>query len=269
MLVADMVVERFWTSVQALYNPKHLGLVEPPEKVAKPEWVLVYGGSSEYSGTVRDLYSPVSGDAFSCLRSLGYPTCPPVWLQSRHHRLGPQSRAAQVLWGRRDDRLQRARPRIKDQGSDGRLSQVRRGHDWGGRDQEDRRTGDRAIGWQSCRTEPHAERGGRQEGCDIHSCVSWFVPLHRVPCTDLPGTETYLYTVNGYSFKFRSTQLPAMPEDKAHMAGFLRKLPQLVSDGALKPLPIKFWEGGLEGVKDGLQYMREGKVHAEKIVYRI
>ncbi len=37
----------FWTAVQALYNPKHLGLVEPPEKVAEPEWILVYGGSSE------------------------------------------------------------------------------------------------------------------------------------------------------------------------------------------------------------------------------
>ena len=34
--------------MQALYNPKHLGLVEPPEKVAKPEWVLIYGGSSKF-----------------------------------------------------------------------------------------------------------------------------------------------------------------------------------------------------------------------------
>ncbi len=43
----ELVANSFWTSVQALYNPKHLGLVEPPAKVAKHEWVLIYGGSSE------------------------------------------------------------------------------------------------------------------------------------------------------------------------------------------------------------------------------
>ena len=53
------------------------------------------------------------------------------------------------------------------------------------------------------------------------------------------------------------------------MAAFLKKLPKFVKDGAVKPLPIKLWEGGLQGVPDGLQYMREGKVSAEKIVYRI
>lgn len=53
------------------------------------------------------------------------------------------------------------------------------------------------------------------------------------------------------------------------MAGFLKKLPKLVQDGAIKPLPIKLWEGGLGAVPDGLQYMREGKVSAEKIVYRV
>ena len=53
------------------------------------------------------------------------------------------------------------------------------------------------------------------------------------------------------------------------MAAFLKKLPTLVKDGAVKPLPIKLWEGGLQGVPDGLQYMREGKVSAEKLVYRV
>ena len=53
------------------------------------------------------------------------------------------------------------------------------------------------------------------------------------------------------------------------MAVFLKKVPQLVRDGAVKPLPIKLWEGGLAAVPDGLQYMREGKVSAEKIVYRV
>ncbi|KAI0723771.1 hypothetical protein C8T65DRAFT_824920 [Cerioporus squamosus] len=32
--------------IGSFYNPKHLGLVEPPEKIAKSEWVLVYGRST-------------------------------------------------------------------------------------------------------------------------------------------------------------------------------------------------------------------------------
>ena len=63
--------------------------------------------------------------------------------------------------------------------------------------------------------------------------------------------------------------IPAIDADVAHIAAFLAKLPQLVKDGLVKPLPIKLWEGGFAAVSDGLQYMREGKVSAEKIVYQV
>ncbi len=63
--------------------------------------------------------------------------------------------------------------------------------------------------------------------------------------------------------------IPAAPQDRAFMVAFLKKLPQLVRDGAVKPLPTKLWEGGFDGIHAGLQYMREGKVSAEKIVYRL
>ena len=43
------ILQRFWTAVQALFHPTRLGLVEPPTKVDKEEWVLVYGGSGEHS----------------------------------------------------------------------------------------------------------------------------------------------------------------------------------------------------------------------------
>ncbi|KAF7790270.1 hypothetical protein EIP86_001224 [Pleurotus ostreatoroseus] len=36
----------FYTAVQALFHPTRLALVEPPAKVDKDEWILVYGGSS-------------------------------------------------------------------------------------------------------------------------------------------------------------------------------------------------------------------------------
>ena len=63
--------------------------------------------------------------------------------------------------------------------------------------------------------------------------------------------------------------IPVIEADVTHMAAFLAKLPQLVKDDLVKPLPIKLWEGGFAAVPDGLQYMREGKVSAEKIVYRV
>ena len=63
--------------------------------------------------------------------------------------------------------------------------------------------------------------------------------------------------------------IPAIEADVAHIAAFLAKLPQLVKDGLVKPFPIKLWEGGFAAVPEGLQYMREGKVSAEKIVYRV
>ncbi|KAI0921151.1 hypothetical protein AcW1_004772 [Taiwanofungus camphoratus] len=53
------------------------------------------------------------------------------------------------------------------------------------------------------------------------------------------------------------------------MAVFLKKVLGLVSAGAIKPNLVKLWEGGLDSIKDGLQYMREGKNSGEKIVYKV
>lgn len=53
------------------------------------------------------------------------------------------------------------------------------------------------------------------------------------------------------------------------MAQFLKKLPELVRRGAVKPNRTKLWEGGLESINAGLQYMIEGKNSGEKIVYRL
>ncbi|VDB91961.1 unnamed protein product [Peniophora sp. CBMAI 1063] len=44
---------------------------------------------------------------------------------------------------------------------------------------------------------------------------------------------------------------------------------RLLAEGKVKPTPIKVWENGLEGVNDAMQYMIDGKVSAEKIVFRV
>lgn len=53
------------------------------------------------------------------------------------------------------------------------------------------------------------------------------------------------------------------------MVEFLKKTPELVNSGAVRPNPVKLWPGGLESVKDGLDYLKEGKNSGEKVVYRI
>lgn len=81
---------------------------------------------------------------------------------------------------------------------------------------------------------------------------------------------TLIYTSLGRAFDFGpSTHFPVFPEDREQIAVFLEKVPQLVKDGAVKTPAIKLWEGGLAAIPAGLQYMREGNVSAEKIVYRV
>lgn len=81
-------------------------------------------------------------------------------------------------------------------------------------------------------------------------------------------TDTLIYTSLGHAFKLAKFY-PPVPEDRAHMAAFLKKVPGFVSSGVVRANPIKLWPGGLEGVNDGLQFMREGKNSGEKIVYKL
>ena len=62
---------------------------------------------------------------------------------------------------------------------------------------------------------------------------------------------------------------PVSLEDREHMAQFLKKVPELVMSGQVKPNPVKLWEGGLGAINAGLKYMMDGKVSGEKIVYRV
>lgn len=71
---------------------------------------------------------------------------------------------------------------------------------------------------------------------------------------------------------FRGKEMPAKPEDfefAKRQWGFTEKLLAGGEAGMkLKMMPtVK--EGGLEGVFEGLEALRQGKVSAQKLVYRI
>ncbi|KAI0723729.1 GroES-like protein [Cerioporus squamosus] len=221
----------FWTAVQTFYAPGRLGLVEPPAKVATPEWVLIYGGSSA-----------VGLCAIQLARLSGYKVV--TTASPRNHEL-LKSLGADVTIDYHDPDVV---SKIKQATGDS----LKYAADMIGEFKTHKVAVD-AIG----------PSGGKLVG------LSPMRNAREFARKDVIVTETLLYSVNGRPFSLGPMQFPAQPQDRAHMVAFLKQLPQLVRDGAVKPIPVKLWEGGLEEVLSGLQYMREGKVSAEKIVYRV
>ncbi|KAH9052670.1 dehydrogenase [Lactarius vividus] len=50
---------------------------------------------------------------------------------------------------------------------------------------------------------------------------------------------------------------------------YIDLLTKILATGKIKPNPVHIQSGGLASVKEGLQYMQEGKVSAQKLTYRI
>jgi len=82
---------------------------------------------------------------------------------------------------------------------------------------------------------------------------------------DVVVEASLLYTALGRPFGNN----PASPEDRKHMANFLKLFPDLVKWGALTPNPVKLFEGGFVAIPEGFEYMIAGKNRGEKIVYRV
>ncbi|KAI0807670.1 GroES-like protein [Fomes fomentarius] len=219
----------FLTAVQALYHPKRLALVEPPQKVQGDEWVLVWGGSSA-----------VGLSAIQLLRLSGYKIV--TTASPRNFTLVKDFGADEVFDYKDSSVVQK----IKDVTG----HSIKKALDTIGE-----------KGAQGMTAESIAPSGGL--------VVTLLTPTPS-PRKDVEIRLTLLYTAQGRAFDFGPDRhFPASLEDKDQIVQFLKKFPKLASDRAIKPLPIKFWEGGLQAIPDGLQYMREGKVSAEKIVYRV
>ncbi len=58
-------------------------------------------------------------------------------------------------------------------------------------------------------------------------------------------------------------------ETKDWAAGWYRKLGKWLEEGKFKGNEVKLMPGGLEGVKEGLELLKGGKVHGQKLVYRL
>ncbi|PCH40956.1 GroES-like protein [Wolfiporia cocos MD-104 SS10] len=221
----------FWTAVQGLFHPTRLGLVEPPNKVSKEEWLFVYGGSSS-----------VGMFALQLAHVAGYKVV--TVASPRNHELC-KSLGADVVFDYKDPDVI---AKIKDATHDSLHYAF-----------------DTICNLQTQSLTVNCFAPGPGKMVTIQPVEESAQVLRE----DVKARFTLIYTSLGRSFDFLGLHYPASPQDRAHMASFLRKVPELVSSVALKPNPVMVWEGGLNGVNDGLKFMKEGKNSGEKIVYRV
>ena len=131
-------------------------------------------------------------------------------------------------------------------------------------------TGDKiAYVYDTISTEPSAavcaeamsSTGGR------YTCIL-AVDFPREDCkTDL----VMGYTINGEDYKMgpQAPLQPAKLDDYAFGEMFFRLAEELFAAGKFRPHRATVGKGGLHGILDGLQLMREGKVSGTKLVYRV
>jgi NADPH:quinone reductase-like Zn-dependent oxidoreductase len=69
--------------------------------------------------------------------------------------------------------------------------------------------------------------------------------------------------------KVKFSMTPELLKRESNGKWYVDVLAKILATGKIKPNPVHVLPGGLAGVKDGLQYMQEGKVSAQKLTYRI
>ncbi|RJE27154.1 oxidoreductase [Aspergillus sclerotialis] len=91
----------------------------------------------------------------------------------------------------------------------------------------------------------------------------------KVPYKNVKSRSTLGYTALGEAFDFGSTPIPERPQDKEFAEKWIPVAERLLAEGRIRPHPPCQRSGGLQGVLDGMQEMREGKVSGEKLVYNV
>jgi len=77
------------------------------------------------------------------------------------------------------------------------------------------------------------------------------------------------YTALGKAFEIAGNKWEAIPEDYEFAKMFLRVGIRLIIGGKIKIHRRDVREGGLEGVLEGMEEMKQGKVSGKKLVYKL
>lgn len=110
-------------------------------------------------------------------------------------------------------------------------------------------------------------------GAKKHYCSLLGVP--NFPRKDAEKKTTLAYSAMGEDISFHGQgsiippKIPAREEDARFMKSFIETVDGLLGEGKVRVHPPSVRERGLQGVLDGLQTMREGRVSGEKLIYRV
>ncbi|KAI9763171.1 MAG: hypothetical protein M1835_007908 [Candelina submexicana] len=99
-----------------------------------------------------------------------------------------------------------------------------------------------------------------------YSCL---LPIEKLPRDDVTKNLTMAYSATGKAYKFGQMEIPASKEDFDFAVKFWTLTQQLLEQGKLHAHPPEVRDGGLAGILDGLQDIREGKVSGVKLVYKL
>lgn len=89
------------------------------------------------------------------------------------------------------------------------------------------------------------------------------------PRTDVQSVFFLGYSMSGEAYIFEGEHMEAKQEDLVFGSEFYYFAEKMWAEGKWTAHPQRIEEGGLLGIDDGLQQMRESKVSGEKLVYRI
>ncbi|KAJ7157752.1 chaperonin 10-like protein, partial [Mycena filopes] len=76
------------------------------------------------------------------------------------------------------------------------------------------------------------------------------------------------YSIFGKAVEFPFPFAPSL-EHHENAKSYCKLISEVLSSGKIKPVPVRLYPHGIASVIEGLKDMKAGKVHAEKITYRI
>ncbi|KAF2432067.1 zinc-binding oxidoreductase alcohol dehydrogenase [Tothia fuscella] len=206
-----------------------IGINLPTEPASGNEWILIYGGSSA-TGSLAVQYAKLSGYKVISTAS------------PKHHDWVKSLGATEVF----------------DYKKEGVGAEIRKYTD-----------NKLKYSWDTISISQSAQICADALSSDSGVCKYGTILPIKSPREDVKSAGTMMYTIFGEKFQKGGRVWEASQEDFEFAKKFYGITESLLRDGRLKTHPEKVGEGGLEGVLKGLQWMKEGNVSGEKLVYRV
>jgi NADPH:quinone reductase-like Zn-dependent oxidoreductase len=95
------------------------------------------------------------------------------------------------------------------------------------------------------------------------------LPIPKLQREDILNLSSMAFTAIGEAFEIAGQKVPARPDDFVFAADFIKLVEEVWSSKKLSVHPFEVRSGGFDGIFEGLQEMREGKISGRKLVYSV